>query len=225
VTAEINTTVVVYNTKEILVPDADAVADILGKYRVTVNEPQVSQIQRYISCLVYWNQRVSLTSVTSPMEILERHFAESMFGASFIRKKDGRLADVGTGPGFPGLALKIALPSLQVLSIERNAKKCAFLNEVIRFVDLDAVAVLRSEYSSISPREGSFDYIATRAFGGRKDLLRWAAGRLNPSGEIILWLGLQDSLKLSQSIGWRWEPPIAIPHSQRRVILAGRPIL
>jgi 16S rRNA (guanine527-N7)-methyltransferase len=219
----LNTTIVVYNGNEILVPTLDSVTEFLDLSGVTVSEAQISQIQRYIACLVFWNQRVSLTSVSDPTEILERHFAESLLGAPLIRSADGRLADVGTGPGFPGLALKIALPKLQVLLIERNTKKCAFLNEVIRFLNLSPVTVVRSDYASLSPTEAKFDYITARALGDHKDLLRWAAGRLAPDGKVMLWLGAQDSLKLSQSKVWRWDPPTPIPHSQRRVILVGRP--
>src|SRR5271169_1607307 len=145
------TTSVVYNNNEIPVQAADAITRAMGKYGIGLSNFQVSQIQRYIACLVFWNQRVSLTSVSDPSEILERHFAESMLGAPLIRSAEGRLADVGSGPGFPGLALKIAIPKLQVLLIERNTKKCAFLNEVIRFLDLSFVTVIRSDYASISP--------------------------------------------------------------------------
>ncbi len=219
-----STTVVVYSGNEIPVPATDAISTVLVRYGIAVNEEQISQIQAYLACLVFWNQRVSLTSVSAPMEIIERHFAESLLGATLIRPTEGRLADVGTGPGFPGLALKIALPSLQVLLIERNTKKCAFLNEVIRFLNLDLVTVIRSDYASISPQESKFEYITSRALGDHKNFLRWAAGRLTPSGQIILWLGTQDSLKLSQTKGWRWEPPNSVPHSQRRVILVGSPI-
>jgi 16S rRNA (guanine527-N7)-methyltransferase len=217
------TTVVVYNGTEITVPAPAAINGVMSKFGIDLSELQVSQIQRYIACLVFWNQRVSLTSVSDPGEILERHFAESLFGAPLIRSAEGRLADVGAGPGFPGLALKIALPKLQVLLIERNTKKCAFLNEVIRFLNLSLVTVIRSDYASISPTEAKVDYITARALGGHKDLLRWATGILSPNGEVMLWLGAQDSLKLSQSKEWRWDPLLPIPHSQRRVILIGRP--
>jgi 16S rRNA (guanine527-N7)-methyltransferase len=220
----LHTTNVVYNGHEIAVPAADHVLAVLGNFGIRVSETQVLQIQRYIACLVFWNQRVSLTSVSAPMEIIERHFAESMLGAPLIERCEGRLADVGAGPGFPGLALKIALPSLQVLLIERNTRKCAFLNEVIRFLNLDLVTVIRSDYASIPPQEAKFDCITARAIGDHKDFLRWAAGKLSPRGEVMLWLGAQDSLKLSQSISWRWDPPIPIPYSQRRVILVGHPI-
>jgi 16S rRNA (guanine527-N7)-methyltransferase len=219
----INTTIVVYYQNEILVPSAIVISEALGKYGIELSDHQLTQIQRYIACLTFWNQRVSLTSVTNPIEILERHFAESLLAVPLIRRPEGRLADVGTGPGFPGLALKISLPSLQVLLIERNTKKCAFLNEVVRFLELDRVAILRSDYSEISPSESRFEYITARAVGDHKDLLRWAHERLVASGEIILWLGSPDSVKLTQSKGWRWNQPITIPHSQRRVILVGSP--
>ena len=219
-----NTTLVVYNGNEIHVPAADDVTASLAKYGIVVNEPQLSHIQRYIACLVFWNQRVSLTSVSNPEEMIERHFAESLLATPLITSQEGRLADVGSGPGFPGLALKIAVPSLQVLLIDRNTKKCAFLNEVIRFLNLDLVTVIRSDYASISPDQVKFDYITARALRVDKEFLRWSAGKLAPGGEIILWLGAPDSIKLSQSKSWRWDPPIPIPHSQRRVILVGRPI-
>lgn len=218
------TTIVVYNGNEIAVPSAAVTAGVFSKVGIALGDDQISQVQRYIACLVFWNQRVSLTSVINPIEILERHFAESLLAAPLIMNKEGRLADVGSGPGFPGLALKIALPKLQVLLIERNTKKCAFLNEVIRFLNLDGATVLRSDYSEISPEESKIDFVTSRAVGDHKDLLKWAASRLAPNGEVILWLGSQDSIRLTQSKSWRWNSPIPIPHSQRRVIQIGRPI-
>ena len=222
--AGLATTYVVYNESRIAVPAAESVSRVLDRYGVALSEPQLSQIQRYIACLVFWNQRVSLTSVTDLEEILERHFAESLIGVPLIGSPEGRLADVGTGAGFPGLALKIALPNLQVFLIERNTKKCAYLSEAIRFLNLDRVTVIRSEFESISPAEPKFDSIAARAIGSHKDLLRWATGRLTPNGKVLLWLGEKDSLSLSQTTNWRWDPPISIPHSQSRVILVGSPM-
>ncbi len=223
--SSLSTIIVVYSGNEITVPSSDAISQALQKHALSLSDQQISQVQRYIACLVFWNQGVSLTSVSSPMEILERHFAESFLGAALIGPAKSRLADVGSGPGFPGLALKIVLSSLQVLLIERNTKKCAFLNEVIRFLELTGVTAIRSDYASISPAEPKFDYITARAIGDHKDLLRWATGKLAPEGKVLLWLGLQDSLKVSQSRGWLWDPPMPIPDSQRRVILVGRPIL
>jgi 16S rRNA (guanine527-N7)-methyltransferase len=220
----LSTMTVVYNEKEIQVPDSASVLDILGRFDVTLDDHQVSQVQRYIGCLVFWNQRVSLTSVTNLTEILERHFAESMIGAPLIDQPDGRLADVGSGPGFPGLALKIILPKLQVFLIERDTKKSAFLNEVIRFANLDQATVIRADYELIPANEEEYGYITARALGDYKALLRWSSAHLSADGKAVLWLGEQDSTRLSRTENWHWDPPTPIPHSQRRVILVGHPI-
>jgi 16S rRNA (guanine527-N7)-methyltransferase len=220
----IHTTIVVYNGNRVHVPSSDSVAAAMTRYGIALNEQQVSQVQRYISCLVFWNQRVSLTSVTDLSEILERHFAESMTAAPLIHPQNGRLADVGSGPGFPGLALKILLPKLQVFLIERDTKKSAFLNEVIRFANLDQTTVIRADYELIQANKEEYDYLTARALGDHKALLRWSSTHLSVGGKIMLWLGEQDSTKLAQAKGWYWDPPTSIPHSQRRVILVGRPI-
>ncbi len=98
-------------------------------FHTTLTETQLEQIQRYIRLLLLWNQKISLTSIENPQELVSRHFGESFFGAKFIENVGCRLADVGSGAGFPGLALKIALPELQVSLIEQDPRKTAFLNE------------------------------------------------------------------------------------------------
>jgi len=73
-----------------------------------------------------------LTAIRDPLEILYRHFCESMYAAGAVPLETGRLADVGSGGGFPGLPLKILRPDLQVFLVESNVKKATFLAEVIR---------------------------------------------------------------------------------------------
>src|ERR1700730_9502113 len=89
-----------------------------------------------------WNQSVSLTSVVDPVEILARHFGESMFVSCLIPVQNCRLADLGSGAGFRGLALQIASAGLHIVLIESNKKKCAFLSEVVRSLELENVEVL-----------------------------------------------------------------------------------
>ena len=90
------------------------------------------RIRTYISLLLRWNQSISLTTVTNSDEILRFHFGESLFAASAFSLENGRLADVGSGAGFPGLPLAMLLPDLNVTLIESNAKKFTFLSEVVR---------------------------------------------------------------------------------------------
>src|SRR5438128_6263048 len=81
--------------------------------------------------LLAWNRRINLVSATTPQECVTRHFGESLFLARWHRLQ-GRLLDVGSGAGFPGLALKIAWPDLATTLLEPVAKKRAFLKEVVR---------------------------------------------------------------------------------------------
>src|SRR6058998_911667 len=90
----------------------------LGEFRLPAYEDQVLQIQQYIKILLAWNEKVNLTAIRDPLEILYRHFCESMYAAEAIPMENGRLADIGSGAGFPGLALKVVRPGLQVLLVE-----------------------------------------------------------------------------------------------------------
>jgi len=80
--------------------------------------------------LLRWNEKLNLTAIRDPLEILYRHFCESMFAAGAIPVDKGRLADIGSGPGFPGIPLKIARPELELCLVESNIKKGTFLAEV-----------------------------------------------------------------------------------------------
>lgn len=196
------------------------VADALSPFGVSLTAKQIEAIQAYTELLLRWNRFISLTTIEDPVEIVTRHFGESLFVRTIIPLQLGRLADVGTGAGFPGLALKIAFPDLSVVLLEPNLKKCAFLNEVKATLGLQEVEVVRSrfeDYRSDSP----FNFICARALGNYKSLLRWAKGSIDRSGMVALWLGTEDSLLVSRTEGWSWGAPVRIPESRRRMILCG----
>src|SRR6202165_1856911 len=112
-------------------PPADAIRRALGEFQLSVIDEQVLQIQQYIRILLIWNEKINLTAIRDPLEILYRHLCESMQAAVAVPVENGRLADVGSGGGFPGLPLKIIRPDLQVFLIESNIKKAHFLAEVV----------------------------------------------------------------------------------------------
>src|SRR5579862_3416844 len=84
----------------------------LGEFQIAADDKQVFLIQQYIRTLLRWNDKLNLTAIRDPLEILHRHFCESMFGAGAIPVDKGRLADIGSGAGFPGIPMKIARPEL-----------------------------------------------------------------------------------------------------------------
>lgn len=189
---------------------------------VTPLNLQIEQIQRYIAILLLWNEQLNLTTITDPHEILTRNFAEAAVALPHL-PTEGRLADVGSGAGFPGLALKIFLPNLQVLLIEQNTKKATFLSEAIRFIGVQNAAVARSDYRTLLPSVSAFDVITARALGDYRDLLRWSLDRLASGGKAALWLGEEDAAKLSRVPAWTMQSPTRIPETRHRVLQIATP--
>ena len=202
----------------------DQIKSALGPFRVNPSAEQVSKIREYISILMKWNKSVSLTSLADPIEIAARHFGESMFASCLMPVENGRLADVGSGPGFPGLALKILHQQLQVVLIESNKKKCAFLSEVVRSLSLASVEVLPMGFEEVRAEPGFANFVTARAIGGFPRLLRWSRKALSNRGHVVLWVGGEDTPAISSTPGWTWRPAVRIPESQRRFILIGRPV-
>lgn len=205
-------------------PSVGEVACALAPYGVPLSDQQLWAIARYVALLIKWNQSINLTALEDPMEIVAKHFGESIFAASAHPGISGRLADVGTGAGFPGLPLKIAIPDLELFLIEPNNKKCAFLSEIKGTLGLDGVEVFRGRYEEIAASTQRFDFVCSRALGNYRNLLRWARTLLSPGGRVILWLGSDDSLIVSRTPGWAWQVAIPIPNSQRRILQVGSPI-
>src|SRR5579863_5761146 len=106
------------------------ILDALSPFSLVPNSDSLPLIRAYISLLLKWNRAVSLTTVTNPVEIVARHFGESIFATKLLPMDNCRLVDIGTGAGFPGLAIKTFCSKLELMLVESNKKKCAFLNEV-----------------------------------------------------------------------------------------------
>jgi 16S rRNA (guanine527-N7)-methyltransferase len=200
------------------------ISEALDIFGISQNPDQIAKIREYILILLKWNRSVSLTSITDPVEIVGRHFGESIFASKLLPVENCRLADVGTGAGFPGLALKIAYPSIRLILIESNKKKCAFLSEVVRSLGLTDVEIRPERFEQIRQEEVLANVITYRAVGEFKQLLRWSTYALFPRGHLLLWVGADDSTRIASTSGWTWQPATRIPDSQRRFILIGRPI-
>ena len=195
----------------------------LRPYEFSPDSGQCDAIRTYISLLLRWNQKISLTTVVDPMEILRFHFGESFFAASSVTIEKGRLADVGSGAGFPGLALGIVFPRLSIILIESNSKKATFLAEVARELNLRYVDVIRQRFEEVPANLGQFDFVMARALGNYEALLRWAHEALSNTGRVILWLGEDECKTISADPSFTWREPLHIPGSKRRFILVGAP--
>jgi 16S rRNA (guanine527-N7)-methyltransferase len=205
----------------IVAPSDSAIRKALSGFQIEVNSDQVGQIQEYIRLLLVWNEKVNLTAIRDPLEILHRHFCESMFAANIVGLGKCRLADIGTGAGFPGLALKILLPEAQIVLVESNIKKATFLAEVVRALGVTGANVLVSRYEELGDEIAPVDFLLARALGEFEIFLKWAASERVDAQRVILWVGAADVDLVLKSPGWAWEPPVSVPQSLRRVLLTG----
>jgi len=145
-----------------MVPSKGAIERAASEFQFTLNERQVVHIQQYTKLLWTWNEKINLTAIRDPLEILYRHFCESMFGATLLPVENCRLADVGSGGGFPGLPLKILRPDLNVFLVESNVKKATFLAEVIRELGLTDARVLVSRFEELGEEVAPLDVVCVR---------------------------------------------------------------
>ena len=173
-------------------PSSTDIVSLLAPYYPVEDKSLIEHIRAYIPLLLGWNEKISLTKITDPVEIVRFHFGESLFAASALKIRDGRLADVGSGAGFPGLPLAMAIPGLHATLIEASAKKAAFLSEVARRLYLPNVGVLRSRMEDVRGVE-PFDFICARAMGKHANLIRWSRDKLTPRGKLVLFWAKKTS--------------------------------
>jgi 16S rRNA (guanine527-N7)-methyltransferase len=192
-----------------------------NEFQLTLSDRQVLQIQQYTRFLLTWNDKLNLTAIRDPLEILYRHFCESMFGAQLLPVENCRLADVGSGAGFPGLPLKIIRPDLQLFLVESNVKKATFLAEVIRELGLTDARILVSRFEELGEEVAPLDVVCSRALGDFASFLGWAASPQVSAKQALLWIGGRDLEEVRALPGWGWQEPTAIPKSLQRYILLG----
>src|ERR1700688_3157033 len=181
------------------------VCEALAPFAISPNAEQIAKIREYMLLLFKWNRSVSLTSITDPVEIVGRHFGESMYASKLLPVENCRLADVGTGAGFPGIALKIACPSIHLTLIESNKKKCAFLSEVVRNLGFTDVEIRTERFEEIRPESVPVNIITSRAVGEFKKILRWSTNALVRRGHLILWVGGEASTRIARTPAWTWQ--------------------
>lgn len=134
--------------------------ELLTKYNFNISIEQIYNLVDYILLLNKWNKVYNLTSVRSPIEMLSKHILDSISINEHL--KGNTFADVGTGPGLPGIPLSIINPDKRFYLIDSRSKRITFLNQVIIDLKLKNVKTILSRVEDIS--NFSFDGIITRAF-------------------------------------------------------------
>jgi 16S rRNA (guanine527-N7)-methyltransferase len=170
---------------------------------VELGEKEIALFDLYQSELLKWNAKTNLISEKTAGEIVTRHFLDSLTAAKYITSSNVRLIDIGCGAGFPGIPLKIALPSIQLYLLETNRKKVSFLKHIIRALNLGQTQTLHDRTENVVRTETwriKFDVVISRAALKLPDLLPLGDYFLAPGGLLITLKGPDVSAELDAAL-------------------------
>jgi len=148
--------------------------------------------------LLHWNQIINLTAITDPYEIAIKHFVDSLAPANLI-SPGTVLLDIGSGGGFPGIPLKVVIPSLSITLIDASRKKVNFLQHVIRTLKLEGIEALHIRAEDLAgdcAYQKHFNFITSRALTDLISFVHQALPLLGSNGEIIALKGKVDQTEV-----------------------------
>jgi 16S rRNA (guanine527-N7)-methyltransferase len=174
-----------------------------------LSESQIDRLKLHYDLLTRWNKVLSLTSVRSLEESVERHYCESLFAAVHLPADPVSVADIGSGAGFPGIPMAIVRPQFQVALIESHRRKAAFLKEASR--DLANVQVLATRAEDVAEH---FEWVVSRAV--RYSDISTALKKLGRNAEL-----LTGEVRAADLGGFEWREPTQLPWGERRYLWIG----
>lgn len=167
-------------------------AETAEKFRVKLDETALERFNIYARQLVSWNEKINLTAITQPDEIVMKHFADSLSILSCLElPKNCSLIDVGTGAGFPGVAILIARPDIKLTLLDSTAKKLNVIKNILSSLELEAELVhARAEDAGrrLQYRE-QFDFASARAVANLRELCEYCLPFVKTGGVFISMKG------------------------------------
>lgn len=172
----------------------------LKELDIPCSEKQIHAFMLYLSELKKWNRAYNLTALKTDEDIIIKHFLDSLLYIKALPVKTLKLADAGTGAGFPGIPVKIVRPDIELTLIESSRKKCAFLRHIIRTLKFSGVHVIEERLENIGEEyEHSFDVIVSRATFSTKEFVKLACPYVKEGGILILNKGPKVEAELRES--------------------------
>ncbi len=182
--------------------DKAKLADLAASFGVLLDETARERFDCYAKLLCEWNEKINLTAITDPDEIVVKHFADSLSVLQAVSPAEGAsLIDVGTGAGFPGLALKIARPDLQVTLLDSTKKKLLVLEDIAQKLELDVVLLhKRAEETGRDPlyRE-QFDFATARAVANLRELAEYCLPFVRVGGRFLAMKSAKTDAELAEA--------------------------
>jgi 16S rRNA (guanine527-N7)-methyltransferase len=181
-----------------------------------LTDEQAEALESHYNLLVLWNRTLNLTAIRNLPEAVERHYGESIFLAARLPAAPLRIADVGSGAGFPGLPVAVYRPDCMITLIESHQRKAVFLMEAARGLANVRVLARRAEQvaEQVNEKNEEFDLAISRAVSHRD--LSPSLKALAPAAYLLG--GTQSA---PAEMGFAWEPPIPLPWGTQRYLRMG----
>lgn len=180
--------------------NVEKIVPICESFGLTLDQAAINRLNTYGNMLCEWNEKMNLTAITEPNEVLYKHFLDCLLFFKNVEVKDGsKIIDVGTGAGFPGLVLKIARPDIELTLLDGLNKRLTFLNAVLENLGLTAKTVhMRAEDGGKSPlyRE-KYDIACARAVASLPVLCEYCIPFVKVGGQFVAMKGASAKEELT----------------------------
>mgnify|MGYP003465541359 FL=1 len=168
---------------------------------IALDAVQAAALMRLLTELREWNTRFNLTAIREPVDMVDKHLLDSLSIQPYLHGR--RIADIGTGAGFPGLPLAVVNPRRQFTLIEATGKKVQFVRHAIEALRIENVEIVQARAETWRPL-APFDSVIARALGKLADFIRVAGHLCARDGRMLAMKGREPTAEIEAlPPGWR----------------------
>ena len=171
----------------------EKIVPLCSAFGITLDDDKIKKLNLYGNLLIEWNEKINLTAITEPEDVLIKHFYDCILFFKNVEVPQGaKIIDVGTGAGFPGLVLKIVRPDLKVTLLDSLNKRINFLKDVIEkcgLSDIEAIHSRAEEGGKNQKYREQYDIACARAVAAMPTLLEYCTPFVKPNGLFVAMKG------------------------------------
>ncbi|NLZ82472.1 MAG: 16S rRNA (guanine(527)-N(7))-methyltransferase RsmG [Clostridiales bacterium] len=160
----------------------------LEQLNIVINQDQKDKFLQYYELLIEWNKVMNLTTITDFVEVINKHFLDSLALVKIYNLTNEKIIDIGTGAGFPGIPIKIAFPNTKIVLLDSLNKRINFLNEVINSLKLDEITTIHGRAEDCGKDRNyreQFDICASRAVANLTTLSEYCLPFVKTGGSFL----------------------------------------